>query len=343
LKLVIHGHICAWTGYGRIVEQLGIALDRMGVEVAYWQQARDDWFQAPHPFVLERLLESEPDPDAFVLAIGGPFQALPWGRKVVKLTMWETTGLPLRAIPELNKSPLLIVPSAFCAATFAAQGVAPPIAIVPLGIDPSEHAESVPLPGSPVVFGSAGRVCHGGNRKGHAEVVDAFLAAFPDRDDVRLKIKVWPDDPYRSPSDPRIEVNRKSLTRAGLLDWYRSLSVYVTASRGEGWGLQTHEAMAAGRPVVAVPWSGTTEFWADDSGWPIAFDIADADGEVYRSFGRWAVPRSDALATALRTAADATTEQRAAMGRRARERALAFTWDCSAAELVDALNRHSIS
>ena len=218
--------------------------------------------------------------------------------------MWESTIVP--AVEILNRAELVLVPCDWCAETFAASGVTRPIRVVPLGMDPAVfHPTADPLPLDPLVFGCAGRIHHGGMRKGIQEVADSFRAAFPAlRPDVRLRVKIWPDDPpVATGDDPRIEVLRDPLTAAGLADWYRGLSVFVTMSKGEGFGLQPLQAMACGRPVLAGFHSGHRDYLTSACGWELPCHLEPAQG-VYAGLGDWYRTDPDDLVSALRAVAD---------------------------------------
>ena len=246
--------------------------------------------------------------------------------------MWESTIVP--AVETLNQAELVLVPCDWCAETFAASGVARPIRVVPLGMDPAIfHPTADPLPLDPLIFGCAGRIHHGGMRKGIQEVADSFRAAFPlSRSDVRLHVKIWPDDPpLTTGDDPRIEVLRDPLTAAGLAGWYRGLSVFVSMSKGEGFGLQPLQAMACGRPVLAGFHSGHRDYLSSACAWELPCHPEPAQG-VYAGLGDWYRTDPDDLVSALR--AVATTRPGSSVG--AREAACAaapWTWHRAGAAL----------
>lgn len=59
--------------------------------------------------------------------------------------------------------------------------------------------------------------------------------------------------------------------------------------------MQTHQAMACGRPVIAIPWSATVDFWDERFGWAIDYRLAPAD-DFYSGFGAmWADPVFESL------------------------------------------------
>lgn len=110
-----------------------------------------------------------------------------------------------------------------------------------------------------------------------------------------------------------------NVPRARLADIYRRADVFVFPSLIEGMGLVVLEAMASGLPVIVTP-NGPGDIVRDG-----------VDGFV--------VPIRDADAIVDRLEyIRANPKVRAEMGRNARERALAFTWDSYQGQVVEALD-----
>jgi len=110
-----------------------------------------------------------------------------------------------------------------------------------------------------------------------------------------------------------------NVPRTQLADVYRRADVFVFPSLIEGMGLVVLEAMASGLPVIVTP-NGPGDIVRDRvDGFVIP--IRDADAIVDRLEYLRANP-----------------QVRAEMGRNARERALAFTWDAYQARVVEALD-----
>ena len=91
-----------------------------------------------------------------------------------------------------------------------------------------------------------------------------------------------------------IIVLERPLSLADLPRLYAAADVYVSASRGEGWGRPMLEAMACRIPVVATRWSGNLEFMNDENS--VLLDIEGlqavdhrAEFAFYRGH-RWAEP-----------------------------------------------------
>jgi glycosyltransferase involved in cell wall biosynthesis len=254
-------------------------------------------------------------------------------------TMWETDTLPSGAAKTLNKCGLLIIPSHWGVDCFRACGVTVPMEVVPLGYDPDVFAPRAPGSGPEVcTFGTAGALDEGGMRKNVQRVIDLFRAAFPGRADVRLKVKITPRSPMvNTHGDSRVEVVNTSLAPAVLANWYRSLTCYVNASYGEGFGLHLLEAMGCGIPLISTTFSAVGEVFDSSVGYEVGYKLIEAKNAVYS--GRWADPDNDELIARMREVhADRTGAER--LGRAAARRAPAFSWSESIRKLTATLGKH---
>jgi glycosyltransferase involved in cell wall biosynthesis len=171
-------------------------------------------------------------------------------------------------------------------------------------------------------------------------VIDLFRTAFPAEPDVRLRVKITPaSPPVQTNGDPRVEVIQRSLSSAELADWYRSLTVFVNGSFGEGFGLHLLEAMACGRPLVSTPFGGAGEFFDGTVGYEVPYRLVEARNAIYR--GRWADPDDRAIIARMRQVyADRDAALR--LGEVAAERAKGFTWDATSEKLIGLLRRYCL-
>tara|TARA_E500000318_G_scaffold24210_2_gene24408 strand:+ start:11962 stop:13050 length:1089 start_codon:yes stop_codon:yes gene_type:complete len=282
-----------------------------GLQVTGWDPsllARE--YDPRSPCVPDYIKESivhRPQQEPFELLVESPgFKPTPT-KRAGYITMFETTRIPDDNLENLNQMEFVIVPSAWNLSTFSAQGVTVPIYVVPMGIHPTEFPWS-PLPKTKkTVFTCAG--CKHGYWKGRGEffskddrknfgaVVEAFNLAFNDSDDVELRVKMYPGqhtEGFES-SDSRIKIFQEFWSQEQIRDFYVDSHAFVSGTRGEGWGLMQHEAMACGRIAIAANFAGMTEFYDDAVGLPVRWDPVPASG-YYEGRGIWAEPDVDDMA-----------------------------------------------
>ena len=337
-QVCVRSHLCSWSGYGRLGLEVAKALLDDGHRVGLHPYSQDARFLAWPEWVASRLVHQS---GLWRVCCNTPytFKRHPLGAQDVAVTMWETTRLPEGCVESLNRARAVIVPSHWCATVFSACGVTVPIRVVPLGVEPDQGFRFLGPKLRPVgqfVFGTAGRLSHGGDRKGLVDVIQAFRTAFPRDPQVRLEVKCWPDCGLPEVDDSRIHYNRQPLLPSHLAGWYRNLDCYVTATRGEGFGLQPLEAMSVGTPVIAPRWSGLSEYFDSRAGWELPFDLKTTHENFFQGTGLWAVPTYEGLVETLLLARGSNHSARAS-GERAAKMASGFTWRNFRLNLVKAL------
>lgn len=340
-RLTFLGPIDGLTGYGMHATQIVRDITRLANchvsirAVKVWEA-----WGAKVPDDIRALMVSGPQPEPWELLLHPPnFMPTP-GKKVAYFTMWEATALPPMGAHVLNKAEVVIVPCHWNASCFSACGVKRPIEVVPLGINQDIfNARNFPSNFPEILtFGAAGRMAHGGVRKGINEVIEIFGKAFPKKvKDVRLKVKCFPDCPVSKIKDPRIEVTQAYLTEAQLADWFASLNCFISAARSEGWGLMQHQAMNVGRPVVSVKFGGITEFFDERAGYALPFNIAPAKF-AYANCGHWAEPNEEAFIETLRWIYEHRSDL-PVRGALAIEKTAPFSWQNSNLKLLAVLDK----
>jgi glycosyltransferase involved in cell wall biosynthesis len=337
-RVVIRTQVNPWTGYGQIGIHLGRSLEALGIPVVFDPFGVDETFYGVDSWVAERIDLDGADPGEIAVQLAGPGALSPYPRDTLAFTMFESAGVTADAVRVLNRMRGVVVPCSWCAAVLSAAGMVRPLFVAPMGVDETEGFTYAPPPQrGNFVIGVAGRMSHGGCRKGLNEAMRAFALAFPAETDVELRVKVWPDDiMYLDvPDHPRIHVHPRPLRPREMAHWLKNLHVYLCPSKGEGWGLITHQAMAVGRPVIAARWSGTAEFWDDRAGYELEYDL-EAAQDFYGECGVWAAPRLDSMIRVLRHAY-ARRAELPEKGLNAHALALRWTWDRTARALVGAL------
>lgn len=336
--LYLAGNIHGPGGYDHVVVKALIGLTDAGVHV----------FRDVRSFMDRRFVPPEYAPSeraydwrAARLAIIPPMLLYRYwpGRTTAAWTMWETDSLPAGSAKYLNKCGLLLIPSQWGVDSFRANGVNVPMEVVPLGYDPGTFSPRAPGAGPELcTFGTAGALDEGGLRKNVQRVIDLFRRAFPDQRDVRLKVKITPRSPMvDTHGDPRVEVLNTGIAPAALADWYRSLTCYVNASYGEGFGLHLLEAMGCGVPLISTRFSAVGEMFDATVGYEVSYKLIEAKNRVYS--GRWGDPSNDELIARMR---QVYTDRAAAdrLGVAAARRAPEFSWDESIRKLTAALAMH---
>jgi glycosyltransferase involved in cell wall biosynthesis len=327
-RIVIRGHACSWDGYGQAAEWLAKGLESQGWETV-WLPIGDKMTEfGKLSEWIERRLVKEAHPAWPILQMSTPATPPLPGRNTVTFTMWESTRINGDAIGALNRARAVVTPCAFNAATFSAAGVDSRLFVCPLGYDPHTYFPREVSPGV-CRIGLAGRMAHGGCRKGIEEGIRAWFAALDSG--TELYYKGWPDDPLPTIQHPRVTIFSKPMTRVELRDFYDSLTLLMVPTKGEGFGLQTLEAMACGVPVAASQWSGTAELIDDESGYLLPYRLGLAQG-IYGGHGHWCIPDEEAMTDVIRrVASDPEEAQR--KGKAAARRAERFTWDLCAQRL----------
>ena len=336
-EFLIRAQLTGWSGYGQIAEWLGRGLEASGIPVRYQSYRTDRAYRDPTSFVESRMTDD--DDCEWCLHLATPDLMYDLSKRTVVFTMWESSGLPPGSVAWLNRAEAIIVPCRWNAANFAACGVTRPIYVCPLGYARSEGYVPRPIDWSrPFTFGMAGRLAHGGCRKGLSDGAWAYHEAFGDMAGFELQIKVWPDCvPHLDlPTNPNIKLVTHPMMPHELAAWYHGLHCYFAPTRGEGWGLHTLQAMACGRPVIAPMHSGTADFFTEDCGWPLEYTEHDAC-LLYHGMGKWAVPNRVYMKDLLWFVGYEHPRVIEWKGNHAAEQASNFTWDHTASRLMEIL------
>jgi glycosyltransferase involved in cell wall biosynthesis len=336
--LHLAGNIHGPGGYDHVVVKALVGLTRAGVHVFRDARAFMDRRHVPSEFAPSERVYDWRSPR---LAIIPPMLLRRYwpGEMTAAWTMWETDTLPAGSAEHLNKCGLLLIPSQWGADCFRANGVSVPMEVVPLGYDPEVFSPRAAGSGPELcTFGTAGALDEGGLRKNVQRVIDLFLRAFPNNRDVRLKVKITPRSPMvDTRGDSRVEVLHKGIPPAELAEWYRSLTCYVNASYGEGFGLHLLEAMGCGVPLISTRFSAVGEMFDASVGYEVSYKLIEARNRVYS--GRWGDPSDDELIARMREVyADRSAAAR--LGVAAARRAPEFSWDESIRKLTAALAKH---
>lgn len=323
-----------WTGFGQTANLIAQALLSRGIDFVV---TCINFCEAKCPLPREirrRIVSPAPDglPVLSICSIPGP-GAL-GSQNETLFTLWETTQAPAQFRPMADRCRLVITASEWGRQVFA-QATSTPVVCVPMCIDPAAWPQH-PMPGGPFTFLCAGRLAHGGKRKGLGTVIDAFLAEFP-HEDVRLRIKGWSDCKMEFPKDPRIDLVDSYLHPTEMSQWYASGHVFVSAATSEGFGLHQLQAMCSGRPLIAAAYSAMADYLTKSTGYPVKYREVPNGGAYYHA-GNWAELDMVSLRSKMREAyhgRPSLLRRGAAAARRARD----YTLDATAVGVIRAMHQ----
>lgn len=218
----------------------------------------------------------------------------------VALTMFESTVIPPGWEEVLNTCQAVIVPTAWVADVFRANGIESPIHVVPLGISPAfQLAERVPTAGRPYKFLV---IADRGIRKGWHWAGYAFVRAFGEREDVHLTFKCREAALPFTFTNPNITLIAKDYSDEDMAQLYAEHDCMVFPAAGEGFGWPPREFAATGGTALVTNYSGMADGLSQ---WGIPFDhyhLVDAwrNDPDLGGLGQWAEVDVDPLADQMR-------------------------------------------
>jgi glycosyltransferase involved in cell wall biosynthesis/Flp pilus assembly protein TadD len=290
-------------------------------------------------FVMHHTPATADDPDCY--------RHLKWRRPdqlaYAAFTTFETEGLPKHWIAPLNHMDEVWVYSDFNARAFAEAGVREEkLRVIGAGVDTAVYDPEKVVPmARPIDRGFMFlSVFQWHSRKGWPVLVETFARTFSRRDDVCLVIKTTPvrGDSRRIEDQISAHLAERGLSReqaapilvieedmndAEMRALYRATDAFVLPTRGEGWGIPFHEAMAMGLPVIGTRWSGHLQFMNDRNSFLIDVRrLVDADDMMLRfnieyAGLRYAEPDAEHLMQLMRQVVEDREKSRE-VGRRAR-------------------------
>jgi GT2 family glycosyltransferase len=347
-----HSEVGTASGYAVSSRELLLQLDALGVDVRLAYIYGTNWMDTgrdDHRIAAMRQRSKDLSLPQVVYAPGELFSKNS-GRYRIGYTMLEVDGIPPEWVRLCNEMDEVWVPSAFNAETFRASGVACPIYVMPLGVNPDYYNPRIKgfRVTSSYTFLS---VFEWGERKAPEVLLRAYSRAFTRQDDVLLLLKVTNRDPsvdvkaqiagldLPENGPPIALIYNQELPSHQMGSLYRSVDCFVLPTRGEGWGMPILEAMACGLPVIATDWSSQTDFMNEHNAYPLQVARlvpAEAKCPYYAGF-RWAQPDEDHLVHLLRHVCG-NRDEAATKGMAASEEALTrWTWIEAAQKIKEQL------
>lgn len=340
-------------GYTSASRNLMLSLDRKGVEICYryaygpgtsWPLIENSHNMDPRIQVFKS--RSYDHSHVEVTFCGGELFYKNTGRYKIGYTMLESDGIPTEWGKLCNQMNEVWVPSQFNYETFRSSGVRIPIYIMPLGTNPTFFNPDIPGKRYSEKFTFLS-VFQWSERKNPQILIKAFLEAFQNQHDVVLVLKT---NGYITDIDIHQEIRKMGFHNVEskiIIDdrrlpeylmgcVYRSADCFVFPTGGEGWGMPILEAMACGLPTIATNWSGHTEFFNQETGYPV-----EIQGFVGNYFGgtKLAKPNIEQLMYLMRYVYENRESAQQRSVRVANNIIQKFTWDHAAQKIYARLKK----
>jgi glycosyltransferase involved in cell wall biosynthesis len=226
-----------------------------------------------------------------------------------------------------NLSDMVFAPSESVASLLHERGVRTSITVVPTGVELSQFSQGdgvdfrrkMDIPENAFVVGHLGRLAPEKNLKFLATSVASFIAAgFTDTDTAKIPPEIHCLVVGAGPSEADIQAifaqagiaERLHLggiqTKQTLADAYHAMDIFAFTSTSETQGMVLTEAMAAGKPVVALDAPGVREVVRDRVNGRL---LAEENSSTFVSALQWVAEQTAENKLALATAARKTAEQ----------------------------------
>ena len=252
----------------------------------------------------------------------------PWttgrSRRKIAYFYWEAIPLPEGWAASLNTvdeiwAPCKLVEDCCKMAGFRGKLHRIPTPAKPLNLSEVPTAEFSGIDKESFIFYS---ISQWHNRKGWTELLNAYFGEFSEDDKIALVIKTNPINPllqnqitedvriiksgFENKSTAPLVLIPGIISEQDLLSIHKSGHCYVAPHHGEGWGMPIHDAILAGKQIIATKFGGVIEHLDDESFYPIPFSMVPVSGMewngVYNSNQMWAQPDIESLKSIMREA-----------------------------------------
>ena len=244
------------------------------------------------------------------------------GVAYVGITVWEPSEIPTPMALVLSELDHLVVPSQHVKTAFEKSGVECPISVVPH----SFNQDKWPCPTLEEFYYSHGErfvfstVATPIERKNLTGLLRAYFKAFEGFTDVVLRIKSNGDESLFkkifhdateqagiSGHRPTVKIFQGKWPVSQIREFYLNSNCYVSATRGEGFGLPEMEASLCGRPVITTNWGAAPEVLSGRQNvYLVDYDLVPVSNMYgigcYEAEQQWANPQDDSLIEAMRSA-----------------------------------------
>ena len=314
------------------------------------------------PDAILSTARASTDQDVTISFVGMNIHNLFRGLRI-QWVVFESTRIPIGVLQSAESADVVWVPSRWGRDVLIANGInADKIDVVREGVDHNLFHPYGRVPKTrPFRFLVVGKY---EIRKSYPEIFTAFKNEFGNNPAVELVMK---SDYFRD-SDIKAQQMIADIKSHAFENWrlnwgyadirsiatmYRTADVFLSAPRGEAWGLPIIEAAASGLPIISTMYSGHAEFLKpiQSSVVDVAWNLSAVDCPEYMGYypfpdgdwGEWAVPKVESLQDTMRFAYDNHQKlalialENSAVIRRE------FNWSASADQAVTALESRGIT
>lgn len=278
-------------------------------------------------------------------------------------TPFETDGIPSQWLIPMRAMDEIWVPSNHNKTAYLKSGLSKKrVEVIQHGVDTSRYNTDVtPLEYNRGKF-NFGSVFDWTERKNPTALIRAYYNAFHRGEDVTLTIRTFWRFPIEKTKEyiygevakikdgyadrtefPKILFWFDTMDEAVMPSFYRSFNCFVSASRGEGFGLPMLEAMACGVPTIGPKWGGNIDFMNDTNSFPVEGVVVPIDNSNFLrlqpqySGQRWFDISEEALSKTMKWVYDnkEKADKIAAVG--AEEVKKNWTWDITVGKIYKRL------
>lgn len=275
MRVLLRAGFDRYTGYGNDAVDIARFLSRAGVDVVPLPTG----IVPGLPMEFLKLLAKEPTGTYDVcLTFAPPFDIDPrdfrrYTDHSVGWSMWETsrlTPVDMKGLESWDGLDLMLVTCPMNVEAFSSFDPNCRYEVLACGIDGDEWPTVPRDAGRRMTFGMCGMLA---GRKDPWLLINAWkeLKADVPEFDARLELKTGAPGLHPKLQDivPDLAILEGAWPRKKLLEWYHSIDVLVSTSRGEGNNKPCMEVMATGGPVIATNWSAHQNWLHPDVAYPL--------------------------------------------------------------------------
>lgn len=233
---------------------------------------------------------------------------------------WETDKLPPQHVWALNLVDEIWTGSEWSKKVFKKSGVKTPIYVFPQPVETNKDVPKFHVVNKPdFMFYSIFQWIERKNPRG---LLEAYWKEFEGDDNVGLMIKTYKEkftaeerlDIINTIRDwkkelqlshyPQVHLYTEIMTKDDVLKFHSTGDAFVSAHRGEGWGVPIAEAMSLRKPVIATNLGGVCEYIPTDLWYPVDYRIIPIFNmewiPFYLNDQKWARPTESDLRAKMR-------------------------------------------